>query len=196
VGVILLWVCVFPRESQNPVGVALLYSYCRTGNSVWLWALPPRPPALTDTAPQTTPTESGLQTANRSVPRTCSTSARAPAPSRVTRDALYARGVGAPYPPLSSPLCAGRPLWPGLTLKQGALADCPVWGQRPNHQVPPSGTRLSGRFGCAARIGHCGLPEGGQGLMCTVSAKVTSCTLCMAPRLSLSLRSIDRRCDL
>jgi hypothetical protein len=140
--------------------------------------------------------ESGLQTANRSVPRTCSTSARAPAPSRVTRDALYARGVGAPYPPLSSPLCAGRPLWPGLTLKQGALADCPVWGQRPNHQVPPSGTRLSGRFGCAARIGHCGLPEGGQGLMCTVSAKVTSCTLCMAPRLSLSLRSIDRRCDL
>jgi hypothetical protein len=56
VGVILLWVCVFPRESQNPVGVALLYSYCRTGNSVWLWALPPRPPALTDTAPQTTPT--------------------------------------------------------------------------------------------------------------------------------------------
>eukprot|EP01047_Picozoa_sp_COSAG01_P007879 COSAG01_NODE_303_length_19167_cov_10.792454_14_plen_206_part_00 len=54
--------------------------------------------------------ESGLQTANRSVPRTCSTSSRAPAPSRVTRDALYARGVGAPYPPLSSPFCAGPPL--------------------------------------------------------------------------------------
>jgi hypothetical protein len=61
-----------------------------------------------------------------------------------------------------------------------------------NHGV--SRTRLSGRFGCAARIGHCGLPEGGRGLMRTVSAKVTSCTLCMAPRLSLS--QIDRRCDL
>jgi hypothetical protein len=54
--------------------------------------------------------ESGLQTANRSVPRTCSTSSRAPTPSRVTRDALYARGVGAPYPPLSSPFCAGPPV--------------------------------------------------------------------------------------
>ena len=54
--------------------------------------------------------KSALTAANHPVPRTCSTSAPLAAPSRTTRDALYARGVGAPYPPLSSPICAGPPL--------------------------------------------------------------------------------------
>eukprot|EP01047_Picozoa_sp_COSAG01_P079262 COSAG01_NODE_14964_length_1390_cov_5.996902_1_plen_41_part_01 len=38
----------------------------------------------------------------------------------------------------------------------------------------------SGRFGCAASMLRCGLPEGGRGLMRTVTVKVTSCTLCRA----------------
>eukprot|EP01047_Picozoa_sp_COSAG01_P016807 COSAG01_NODE_871_length_13024_cov_115.041925_12_plen_166_part_00 len=49
-------------------------------------------------------------------------------------------------------------------------------------------------LGAMASMLRCGLPEGGRGLMRTVSAKVTSCTLCTAPRLSLSPQT-DRSID-